>query len=86
MEVDPKYYRPTEVVSLATIYRIQLQWYNCQCYVQDLLLGDASKAKRELGWIPKTRFKVCWMECEWNVQTYVLLYQDPRLYEVAESP
>jgi GDPmannose 4,6-dehydratase len=36
VEVDPNYYRPTEV---------------------DLLLGDASKAKKKLGWEPKTRFK-----------------------------
>ncbi len=36
VEIDPKYYRPTEV---------------------DLLLGDASKAKRVLGWAPKVHFK-----------------------------
>jgi GDPmannose 4,6-dehydratase len=35
VEVDPKYFRPTEV---------------------DLLIGDASKAKRVLGWEPKTSF------------------------------
>jgi GDPmannose 4,6-dehydratase len=33
VEVDPRYFRPTEV---------------------DTLLGDASKAKRKLGWSPKT--------------------------------
>jgi GDPmannose 4,6-dehydratase len=33
VEVDPRYFRPTEV---------------------DTLLGDPSKAKRKLGWIPKT--------------------------------
>ncbi len=32
VEVDPKYYRPTEV---------------------DLLIGDATKAKEKLGWVPK---------------------------------
>ena len=32
IEVDPRYFRPTEV---------------------DLLLGDSSKARRELGWEPK---------------------------------
>ena len=32
IEIDPKYFRPTEV---------------------DLLVGDASKAERELGWKPK---------------------------------
>ena len=32
IEVDPRYFRPTEV---------------------DLLLGDSSKARRELGWTPK---------------------------------
>lgn len=35
VEIDPKYYRPTEV---------------------DLLLGDPSKAKNELGWEPKVKF------------------------------
>ena len=32
LNVDPKYFRPTEV---------------------DLLVGDASKAKRKLGWVPE---------------------------------
>ncbi len=36
VEIDPKYYRPTEV---------------------DVLLGDASKAKKILGWKPKVSFK-----------------------------
>ncbi|HEY6118532.1 MAG TPA: GDP-mannose 4,6-dehydratase [Pyrinomonadaceae bacterium] len=36
VEIDPKYYRPSEV---------------------DLLVGDASKAKRVLGWEPRTTFK-----------------------------
>jgi len=36
IEVDPRYFRPTEV---------------------DLLLGDASKAERQLGWKPKTSFR-----------------------------
>jgi GDPmannose 4,6-dehydratase len=35
VEIDPRYFRPTEV---------------------DLLRGDASKAKRELGWSPKVKF------------------------------
>ena len=35
VEIDPRYYRPTEV---------------------DLLMGDYSKARRVLGWEPKTRF------------------------------
>lgn len=35
VEIDPRYYRPTEV---------------------DLLIGDYGKAKRQLGWEPKTRF------------------------------
>lgn len=35
VEIDPKYFRPTEV---------------------DLLIGDASKAKKKLGWEPKVRF------------------------------
>ena len=36
VEIDPRYYRPTEV---------------------DLLIGDAAKAKAQLGWEPKTRFE-----------------------------
>ncbi len=36
VEIDPKYFRPTEV---------------------DLLLGDASKAKKVLGWSPKVKFE-----------------------------
>jgi len=36
VEIDPKYYRPTEV---------------------ELLLGDARKAREELGWQPKVTFK-----------------------------
>lgn len=35
IEIDPKYFRPSEV---------------------DILLGDYSKAKKELGWEPKVRF------------------------------
>jgi GDPmannose 4,6-dehydratase len=36
VEIDPNYYRPTEV---------------------DMLVGDYSKAKKQLGWEPKTKFK-----------------------------
>ena len=36
VEIDSRYYRPTEV---------------------DLLVGDATKAKRQLGWEPTTRFR-----------------------------
>lgn len=36
VEVDPKYFRPTEV---------------------ELLIGDSTKAKEKLGWIPKVGFK-----------------------------
>jgi GDPmannose 4,6-dehydratase len=36
VEIDPRYFRPTEV---------------------DLLLGDSSKARRELGWKPKVGFE-----------------------------
>jgi len=35
VEIDPRYYRPTEV---------------------DFLLGDAGKARRQLGWAPRTGF------------------------------
>jgi len=44
VEVDPRYYRPTEV---------------------DILCGDASKAKKILGWEPKVHFKeLVRMMCE----------------------
>jgi len=36
VEIDPKYYRPSEV---------------------DVLVGDATKAQRILGWEPRTKFK-----------------------------
>jgi GDPmannose 4,6-dehydratase len=36
VDVDPRYYRPTEV---------------------DFLLGDCSKAKARLGWVPRTSFR-----------------------------
>jgi GDPmannose 4,6-dehydratase len=36
VEIDPRYYRPTEV---------------------DVLLGDASKARKKLGWTPKVGFE-----------------------------
>jgi GDPmannose 4,6-dehydratase len=36
VEIDPHYYRPTEV---------------------DLLVGDCSKARKRLGWQPKTKFE-----------------------------
>ena len=36
MEVDPRYFRPTEV---------------------DLLLGDPTKAREELGWTPRVEFE-----------------------------
>ncbi|MFC1752039.1 GDP-mannose 4,6-dehydratase [Thermoproteota archaeon] len=36
IEIDPRYFRPTEV---------------------DYLCGDASKAKKKLGWVPKVTFK-----------------------------
>ncbi len=36
VEIDPRYFRPTEV---------------------DILVGDASKAKKELGWEPKVTFQ-----------------------------
>jgi len=36
VEVDSRYFRPTEV---------------------DILMGDYTKAKRNLGWEPKTKFR-----------------------------
>jgi GDPmannose 4,6-dehydratase len=35
VEIDPRYFRPTEV---------------------DVLCGDASRARQELGWVPRTSF------------------------------
>ena len=36
IEIDPKYFRPTEV---------------------KILLGDPTKAKEKLGWVPEVKFK-----------------------------
>lgn len=36
VEIDPRYYRPSEV---------------------DLLLGDPTKAKEKLGWVPEVKFE-----------------------------
>ena len=36
VEIDPRYFRPTEV---------------------EFLLGDPSKAREKLGWVPKFKFK-----------------------------
>lgn len=36
VEIDPDYYRPTEI---------------------DRLIGDASKARQKLGWVPRTKFR-----------------------------
>lgn len=36
IEINPRYFRPTEV---------------------DILIGDYSKAKEQLGWQPKTKFE-----------------------------
>ena len=75
VEVDPKYYRPTEVVSVGSLSsfagpfacsmeceRVIMIVQVCDvCHfraLQEFLLGDASKADRELGWKPKTTFKV----------------------------
>lgn len=54
VEVDPKFYRPTEV---------------------DYLQGDASKAKRELGWEPSISFKE--MVKEMVASDIALLSKDP---------
>jgi len=72
VEVDPKYYRPTEVVSIGFLGSfpgliacsmecervIMFVMFVIFCALQEFLLGDASKADRELGWKPKTTFKV----------------------------
>jgi len=68
VKVNTKYFRPTEVVSIYP-FRICNRFCidlisNCLiCIIcifkQDFLLGDASKAKKLLGWKPKVSFKVC---------------------------
>lgn len=48
VEIDPRYFRPTEV---------------------DFLLGDASKARRKLGWEPKVTFReLCQLMVEADLQ------------------
>lgn len=51
VEIDPKYFRPTEV---------------------DLLVGDASKAKRKLGWEPKRTIEEL---CKEMVQSDLRLFE-----------
>lgn len=51
IEIDPKYFRPTEV---------------------DLLIGDSTKARTELGWKPKYTVKQL---CEEMVQSDIALYK-----------
>lgn len=59
VEVDPKYFRPTEV---------------------DLLLGDATKAKTELGWVPKYDVK---MLCSEMVAADLALFERDQLLHKA---
>jgi GDPmannose 4,6-dehydratase len=56
VKVNPKYFRPTEVVSSPNILYVKnkLIIFN----EQDLLLGDPSKAKKHLNWVPKVGFHV----------------------------
>ena len=55
VEIDPRYYRPTEV---------------------DLLLGDASKAKKQLNWQPKVGFKQL---AQMMTETDMKLAQDEKI-------
>jgi GDPmannose 4,6-dehydratase len=52
--VNPKYFRPTEVVSLNRNNKIQF----LSIYFKDLLIGNPKKAEEKLKWKPKTTFKV----------------------------
>ncbi len=45
----------------------------------ELLIGDASKAKRKIGWEPKTKFKDL---IELMVDADLALIQDPRAVRV----
>lgn len=48
IDIDPKYFRPTEV---------------------DYLIGDATKAKKKLGWEPKVRFEeLVEMMVKWDLE------------------
>ncbi|MCF8296752.1 MAG: GDP-mannose 4,6-dehydratase [Saprospiraceae bacterium] len=56
INIDPYYFRPTEV---------------------DILLGDYSKAKKELGWEPKTKFEdlvKIMMDFEYNNKEYSAIF------------
>ena len=58
VQIDPRYYRPTEV---------------------DLLLGDASKARRVLNWQPKVDFKALakmMTEADWKIARQERLIAD----------
>jgi len=58
VEVDPRYFRPTEV---------------------DLLLGDASKARKALGWRPRMAFKelaAVMVEADWDLAKKERLLKD----------
>ncbi len=54
--VNPKYFRPTEVVSLNRNNKIQ--FLSLSIYFKDLLIGNPKKAEEKLKWKPKTTFKV----------------------------
>lgn len=54
VKINPKYFRPTEVVR----YILDTgSYYLNVILLQDLLQGDAAKAKAQLGWKPFTTFK-----------------------------
>lgn len=56
IKVNPKYYRPTEVVSI-TIQFVEILIYHCFKF-KEFLLGNAEKAEKELKWKPKISFNV----------------------------
>jgi GDPmannose 4,6-dehydratase len=55
VKVNPKYFRPTEVVSSKFVHTNRKLIF---VTVQDLLLGDPTKAKEQLNWVPKVGFNV----------------------------
>lgn len=55
VKVDPKYFRPTDVVSCTHLYsrnRFNKLFLNVQCF----LLSDPKRAKEKFGWAPKVTF------------------------------
>lgn len=52
VKVDPKYFRPTDVVSFKYTNICIWNWVVFQCF----LLSDPKRAKEKFGWAPKVTF------------------------------